>query len=135
VLVAEVAGDRKVPVEVWRNRKPETLAVGTTQSKPEKVAANDDASTAPTGRLGVSVRPLQPDERSQVKGGAGLVVEQVSGPARRAGIRRGDVLLSLNGVPLKSSEDLRERVAKSGKSAALLVQREDQQLFVPVDLG
>ena len=45
------------------------------------------------------------------------------------------MLLSLNGVPLKSSEDLRERVAKSGKSAALLVQREDQQLFVPVDLG
>jgi len=70
-----------------------------------------------------------------VKGGTGLVVEQATGAARRAGIRRGDVLISLNGAPLKSAEDLQERLAKAGKSAALLVQREDQQLFVAVELG
>ena len=135
VLVAEVGPERKVQVEVWRNRAPRTLTVGTTHSKAEKVASNDDAAAGPAGRLGVSVRPLQPEERAQVKGGAGLVVEQVSGAARRAGIRAGDVLIAINGTPLKSPEDLRDRVAKAGKSAALLVQREDQQLFVAVELG
>jgi serine protease Do len=135
VLVAEVGPDRKVQVEVWRSRAPRTLSVGTTHSKAEKVASNDDASTAPAGRLGVAVRPLQPEERSQVKGGTGLVVEQVSGAARRAGIRAGDVLIAINGTPLKSPDDLRDRVAKAGKSAALLVQRDDQQLFVAVELG
>src|SRR5688572_17455373 len=135
VLVAEVGPDRKVQVEVWRNRAPRTLSVGATHSKAEKIAANEDASAAPAGRLGVSVRPLQPDERSQVKGGTGLVVEQVTGAARRAGIRAGDVLIAINGTPLKSPDDLRDRVAKAGKSAALLVQREEQQLFVAVELG
>ena len=135
VLVAEVVGDRRVPVEVWRDRKPIALALGTTQNQPEKVAANDEESAAPAGRLGVAVRPLEPSERSQVKGGTGVVVEQVTGAARRAGIRRGDVLISFNGAPLKSAEDLRDRVAKAGKSAALLVQREEQQIFVAVELG
>ena len=135
VLVAEVTGDRRVPIEVWRDRKPVALAVGTTQNQPEKVAANDEESAAPAGRLGVAVRPLEPSERSQVKGGTGVVVEQVTGAARRAGIRRGDVLISFNGAPLKSAEDLRDRVAKAGKSAALLVQREEQQIFVAVELG
>jgi|SoiMethySBSTD1v2_1073268.scaffolds.fasta_scaffold17257_4 serine protease Do len=135
VLVAENTSDRKVPIEVWRDRKSTTLSVGSTQGTRERVAANDDDKASPQGRLGVAVRPLQPDERSQVKGGNGLVVEQATGAARRAGIRRGDVLISLNGAPLKSAEDLQERVAKAGKSAALLVQREDQQLFVAVELG
>ena len=37
VLVAEVGPERKVQVEVWRNRAPRTLTVGTTHSKAEKV--------------------------------------------------------------------------------------------------
>jgi serine protease Do len=134
VLVAENTSDRKVPVEVWRDRKPTTVSVGTTQSKAETVAAAEDPAT-PQGRLGVAVRPLEPAERSQVKGGTGLVVERATGAARRAGIRAGDVLVALNGAPLKSPQDLNERIAKAGKSAALLVQREDQQLFVAVELG
>jgi serine protease Do len=132
VLVAEVAPERKVQVDVWRDRGQKTLAI---QGRPEKVASADDGSSAPQGRLGVAVRPLAPEERSQVKGGSGVVVEQVSGAARRAGIRPGDVLLSINGAPLKSPDDLRERIAKAGKSAALLVQRDEQQLFVAVELG
>jgi serine protease Do len=43
--------------------------------------------------------------------------------------------VALNGAPLKSPQDLNERIAKAGKSAALLVQRDDQQLFVAVELG
>jgi serine protease Do len=135
VLVAEVPAGKSVPVEVWRERSPRTLSLGTTQGKAEKVAANDDETATAAGRLGVSVRALTAEERKEIKAKSGLVVEQVSGNARRAGIRQGDVLLAFNGVPLKSADDLRAHVAKAGKSAALLVQRESQQLFVPVELG
>jgi serine protease Do len=41
----------------------------------------------------------------------------------------------MNGTPVKSAEQLRELVAKAGKRVALLVQRDDAQIFVPVDLG
>ena len=134
LLVADTPAGKSAPVEVWRNRGTKTLSVAPVSGKAEKedVADNDKASH---GRLGVAVRSLTADERRENGGQGGLVVEQVSGPAARAGIQRGDLLLSFNGTPLKSAEELRSLVGKSGKSAALLVQREDRQLFVPIELG
>ena len=57
-----------------------------------------------------------------------------------AGIAPGDVILSVNGTPVKSPEELRAAIQKSGKHAALLVQRQSpdggrMQIFVPVELG
>ena len=52
-----------------------------------------------------------------------------------AGIRRGDLILSLNGHPVESVEQLRALVSKAGKHIALLVQRDDARIFVPVELG
>jgi len=134
LLVADTPAGKSAPVEVWRNRGTKTLSVAPVSGKTEKedVADNDKASH---GRLGVAVRSLTADERRENGGQGGLVVEQVSGPAARAGIQRGDLLLSFNGTPLKSAEELRNLVGKAGKSAALLVQREDRQLFVPIELG
>ena len=134
LLVADTPAGKSAAVEVWRNRGIKNLAVAPMAGKAEKesVADNDKASH---GRLGVAVRALTPDERRENGGKGGLVVEQVSGAAARAGIQPGDVLLSFNGTPLKSADELRSLVGKSGKSAALLVQREDRQIFVPIELG
>ena len=135
VLVAGTGPGKQAPMEVWRKGSTKQLTVSTTNAAPakESVAGNDDA--APRGRLGLAVRPIAPEERSETGGKGGLVVEQVSGPAARAGIQRGDVLLSFNGTPVRSADELRSLVGKAGKSAALLIQRDRQQLFVPVELG
>ncbi len=134
ILVADTPAGRASAVEVWRSRGAKVLTIAPSAGKDEKVAVADTDKVA-HGRLGVAVRPLAPDERRENAGKGGLVVEQVSGAAARAGIQRGDVLLSFNGTPLKSAEDLRTLVGKAGRSAALLVQRENAQLFVPVELG
>jgi serine protease Do len=81
------------------------------------------------------VRPLSPEERSAAELANGVVVEGVAGAAAKAGVRPGDVIISVNSTPVKSVDQLRELVAKSGKSIALLVQREDAQIFIPVTLG
>ena len=133
VIVATAPVGKPSPVEVWRDRSRTTVTLATAEANREKVAKADNASTK--GRLGVAVRPLSPEESSQLDGKSGLVVEQVGGAAARAGIQPGDVLLSINGKPIKSPDDLRDHVAKAGKNAALLVQRQDRQLFVPVELG
>jgi serine protease Do len=135
VLVAETVPGKQAPMEVWRKGSARQLTVSTTIAAPPKepVAESDDA--APRGRLGLAVRPLAPEERPGSGAKSGLVVEQASGPAARAGIRPGDVVLSFNGSPVKSAEELRSMVGKAGKSAALLIQRDQQQLFVPVELG
>jgi serine protease Do len=134
VLVGDTAPGRSATIEVWRKGSSKTLTVAPTEGKAEKVAS-DDRSQAPKGRLGVAVRPLNAEERKENGGKGGLVVEQVGGAAQRAGVQAGDILLSFNGAPVKSAEELRDHVAKAGKSAALLVQREGRQIFVPVELG
>ena len=65
----------------------------------------------------------------------GVVVEDVAGAAAKAGVRSGDVIVSVNNTPVKSVEQLKELIAKSGKTVALLVQRDDARIFIPVTLG
>src|SRR6202158_5694678 len=134
MLVADTAPGSRASVEVWRKGSTRTLTLSTAEAKDEKVASNE-ADRAPKGRLGLAVRPLTREERGELGGRAGLLVEQVGGAAERAGVQPGDVVLSLNGTTVKSIEELRDAVAKSAKRAALLIQRNNRQLFVPVELG
>jgi serine protease Do len=131
--VADIKPGSKAKLEIWRNGSTKNLDVTVGEMKDLKVASADKADPE-HGRLGVAVRPLTPEERQQV-GAKGLLVEGVEGPAARAGIQAGDVLLSVNGTPLQSAEQLRGVVAKAGKTVALLVQRSDAKIFVPVALG
>jgi serine protease Do len=41
----------------------------------------------------------------------------------------------VNGTPIKDVGELRRLIDKSGKSIAVLVQREDAQIYVPVNIG
>ncbi|RZI99174.1 MAG: PDZ domain-containing protein, partial [Rubrivivax sp.] len=58
-----------------------------------------------------------------------------AGAKPAATAQAGDVLLSVNGTPVGSVEQVRQMVAKSPKSVALLIQRGDERIFVPVKVG
>jgi serine protease Do len=81
------------------------------------------------------VRPLTPDEKQSSSLSRGLLGQHAGGPAESAGIQAGDVILAVNGQPVTSVEQLKSMVAHAGDSLALLIQRDDAQIFVPVDLG
>ena len=136
MLVGETAPGRTASMEVWRKGATRTLSVATYEGRArnEDVADNDEAAPG-TGRLGLAVRPLDAEERGATRGRGGVVVEQASGAAARAGVQSGDVVLSVNGNPVKSVDDLRDHVKRAGKRLALLISREGQQIFVPVELG
>jgi serine protease Do len=136
IIAQSKPGDR-IPLEVWRQGGSVQLAAQLANAS-EKVAKADSGSdkSAQGGKLGLSLRPLQPDEARQAGiTGGGLVVEDVSGPAERAGVQPGDVVLAVNGTPARSIEQVREVVAKANKSVALLVQRGEDKIFVPVRIG
>ncbi len=65
----------------------------------------------------------------------GLVVENSTGRAAEAGIQQGDVVLAVDGTPVQSVEQLRKLVHEHDSQVALLIQRGDSRIFVPVGLG
>jgi len=133
-MVGESTPGEKVRLEVLRKGKRHSLAatLGTTTDESARQAAADEA--AGQGRLGLAVRPLTPQEREAANVTGGLLVQGVNGAAARAGVVPGDIVLQAGGRPVKSAEDLRA-ATRSGKTVALLVQRGDQRLFVPVQIG
>jgi len=132
--VADLKPGSKATFEVWRNGAKRTLSLVVGELKSDQVASNASPGSG-HGRLGLAVRPLTQDEKQQAELANGLVVEQATGPAAEAGIREGDVILAVNGKPVKSVADLQAATAKAGKVVALLIQREDAKIFVPVEIG
>ena len=124
----------KVTLEIWRDGK--TMSLTATIGSAAKMASAGDASgdSAPA-KLGLSLRPLNPQEREQAGIPGGLVVEDARGRAAEAGIQPGDVVLSVDGTPVQSVTQLRKMVQEHDKQIALLIQRGDARLFVPVTLG
>jgi serine protease Do len=130
-------GDR-IQLEVWRQGSTVQLSAQLA-SAGEKVAkaekASSESGSASGGKLGLALRPLEPNEAKQAGIREGLVVQDVSGPAARAGVEPGDVVLAVNGTPAKNVEQVRSVLAKADKSVALLIQRGDDRIFVPVRIG
>ena len=110
-----------------------SFKLGNANAKAQSAAAPKESPAQ--GKLGLALRPLQGDEKQPAGVDSGLVIEQSSGPAALAGFEAGDVLLSINGMPVKNIDQVRAAVAKSDKSVALLIQHGNDKIFVPVNIG
>ncbi len=132
--IAQIAPGTVVNLEVWRNHAAKNVQV-TLGSLEEKRTAANAAPHEGGGKLGLAVRPLNSEEQRQGNVKGGVVVERASGPAADAGIQSGDVVLAANGAPVGSADELRAAVEKSKGHVALLIQRGDTRLFVPVKVG
>jgi serine protease Do len=92
-------------------------------------------------KLGVSLTPLTPQLARQlgIQGDEGVVVADVAdgGPAQRAGIRQGDLILEVNRQAVKKVEDVAGALSKmkEGEMALLRVKRGDSALFIAVPVG
>jgi serine protease Do len=124
----------KATLEIWRDGKPLTVTA-TVGSAASTALAEVGQEPGSPGRLGLAVRPLNPIERQQAGVSGGLMVEDAQGHAADAGIQPGDVVLSVDGTPVESVEQLRRMVQTHDKRIALLIQRGNSRLFVPVGLG
>jgi serine protease Do len=133
--VGSAAPGDKASIEIWRDGKAMTLNVTIGSAAPAETAATAGADASPQTRLGLALRPLNPDERQQAGVSGGLVVEEAQGRAAEAGIQPGDVVLSVDGTPVQSVAQLRKMVQEHDKQVALLIQRGNSRLFVPVTLG
>jgi serine protease Do len=128
-------------LNVWRNGKPQTVMVKVAELKEQPPAlaargrgAPDEHKSDRASALGLTVRPLEAREKEQAGTTGSLVVEQVSGPAQEAEVEPGDIILGVNGKRVHTVQELQDAARGAGKSVALLIQREDAQIFVPLRL-
>ena len=134
VIGMSTPGER-VKLKVWRDRAWRDLDVklGSAEEPGKPIAGKDDEAGG--GQLGLALRPLSPQERQQAKIEQGMVVERAAGAAARAGIEPGDVVLAINGKPVTSLDAVKNVLQGKPRSVALLVQRDGEKIFVPVNLG
>ena len=133
VLVAKTQPGSTAKVKVWRDRQEKNLTLTVGEFAPDRVA-KATPTAAPAGKLGLSVQELSDDQRKQLELKGGVVVGAVQGAAARAGIQPGDVVIAVNGEQVESVKQFSGLVDKAtaGRPVALLIQRGETRMYVPV---
>ena len=132
-VIAGIKPGTEATLAIWRDKSQRKIRikVGELEDEPE-VAARLPAGDADTGKLGLVVRPLSGGERLQLRTQGRLVVEVSEGPAADAGVEPGDVLLAVNGVAVESVAEFRNFISEASRAVALLIQRGNAQIYIPV---
>lgn len=107
---------------------------------PKKPAAKaPKAPAAPKVWMGFLGEDVGDDLRAQLDLEGGVLVTDVSpgGPAEKAGLKKSDVILKLDGKPLKGPDALADFMggAKAGQDVTLLVLRKGKEQTLKVTLG
>ncbi|MDO9236558.1 MAG: Do family serine endopeptidase [Aquabacterium sp.] len=124
-----------VRLKIWRDKAVRELSVKLGRADEGASVGSQHDTPARAGQLGLGVRALTREEQLSAHVQGGLLVETVSGAAAGANVMSGDVLLAINGIALKSVEQVNSVIAKKPKVVALLILRDGERLFVPVELG
>ena len=131
VIIGSMAPGSIAKLSIIRNNKDMTLDVKVEEA-PNESASSNASKTAAANKLGVTVRPLNDEEKAKAET-EGLLVTESTGAARKAGIREGDIIVNVNGIKIKKTDDL-ARVLEKNKNLRVLVQRRDGRIFIPVRL-
>lgn len=135
-VISQLKPGSHADLEVWRNRSTLHLSCEVAELKEGKIARASAVAPRSGGgaKLGLSVRPMRPGEKS---GGveSGLIVDRVDGAARDAELHVGDVIVGANGHKIVSVADLEAQIEASRRSIALLVNRQGSNIFIPVLIG
>jgi len=105
------------------------------------VASLKDNGAVSRGFIGVQIQPVTKDiaeamGMTEPKGA--LVAEAVKGaPADKAELKRGDVIVAVEGQPIREPKDLSRRIAAfdPGKSVSLTVLRDGKERTVTIEIG
>ncbi len=139
-VVAQTRPGSKVTAQVWHKGGVRDITVTVGEMPEDKVAQRPVRKESKPGnvvsRLGLTLSELSADQRRELGSSAGLLVEDVQGAAAKAGIRRGDVLMAINNLDVKSVEQLNQLLGQfeKSRSVALLIRRGDGALYVPLRL-
>jgi serine protease Do len=141
-MVGSTKPGTKVQMQVWRNGSTKELTI-TVDELPEDekpVARSGKRGKTPdtANRIGLILSELTPEQKKELETESGLLVEDmVPGIASRAGVRPGDVILSINNQDIKTVDQFNQLLSKveKGRNIALLVKRGDTATFITMKMN
>lgn len=144
-MVGNTKPGSKVRVQVWRAKATRDLPIvvgeipddRTTARTPRRgSAAKPTPDAAIVGKLGMTLVDLREEQLKERKLSGGVLVEDSSGVAARAGIRRGDIIVAVNNQSVKSTEHFSQLIERfeKGRSVALLVRRAGGSIYIPLQI-
>lgn len=139
-VVGSMKAGSSAKMTVVRDGDKKTLNVtlGELPDNPQQAMNGGNGQTAQADNLGLSVRSASSAELASVEADSGVVVTRVSkGPAADAGIKQGDILISLGGKPVTSVQDYRKVVDGLPKKGTVpaLINRDGSSRFLALKLG
>lgn len=136
-LVGNTKPGSKSTVTVLRKGTKRDLPVTVAEMEPDAVAQKEEKKPKQeqsVNQLGLAVIDLTEAQKRELRLDGGVVVELSEGPAARAGLQAGDVIVRLNNTDIKDVRQFNALVTKLDpkKNALLLVRRGDSSQFVPL---
>ncbi|MBV8125681.1 MAG: DegQ family serine endoprotease [Burkholderiaceae bacterium] len=134
-VIAAIKPGSKAVLYVFRRGTYQDITLTVGEMAADKVAQASDAAPAQSAgvaSLGLDLSDLNEAQRRELKLRQGVRIEAVEGPAERAGLREGDLILSVNNAEVASVRQFQALVGKAdkGKAVSLLVRRGDSVNFV-----
>lgn len=137
-MVAWTKPGTRVTATVWRNGAPRDLQITVGEMPPDQSReAKSEKGQGPAAQadaLGLVVSDIGAEQQKDLKIKGGVQVDSADGPAAVAGIKPGDLILSINNAEVTSARQFHDLVAKLdlNKAAALLVRSGEQSRYVIV---
>ncbi|MCE5182470.1 MAG: DegQ family serine endoprotease [Betaproteobacteria bacterium] len=136
-LVGSAKPGKPIEVQIWRKgaSKDLTLTVGEAPTD-NLVQQRQDKTERAVGRLGLGLNDLTEAQKKELRVAHGVVVVEVQMPAASSGIQRGDVITAINNQDVKSVAQFNQMLSgfKAGQNIALLLQRGERSLFIPLKI-
>jgi serine protease Do len=151
-IVGNTRPGQRVQVQVWRNGATRDIALTLGEAEPDRTAQRGNRTPGKDGKdgregkenskeakpepnaLGLLVSDINEAKRKELKVDRGVLVDAVDGAAARAGLRQGDVIMTLQNTDVTSAKQFNDLVAKLDKSrvAAVLVRRGESSQYVTI---
>lgn len=133
--IALMKPDEKVTLTIMRNKKPMEITV-TVGTHPESELAFNDIQS----QLGILLQDITPEISQQLNldRDHGVIIKNVdpNSPAQDAGLRRGQIILSVNQKPVNSTEEFLRVMKEFGNQKHVLLQVKAGQVvrYITLDL-
>ena len=141
-LVGNTKPGTRSTITVFRRGQSKDLVIVVGEVEPEqrqtaKRPSGNEGKAVPSGAakgMGLGLSDLTDAQRSQLKLKGGVRVESVDGAAARAGLRDGDVILTVANAEVASVKEFEAVVAKQDKNRAisLLIRRGEWAQYVVI---